>query len=191
VASVRLSYEETQENALPAVCAYCGGPAVAYRAQRFSYIPPAAAVLGLVAGHLGHILLHALTVRATVWLPLCQRHHDLARRGVPLTTAVLVVLASVGFVLVVAMAGAWALPPADRADERFTAVVFAGILAGAGAIAVAGVVVCVRSYLRHSFDFQATHITNSGVVCLSGVARGFAEALERQRRTLNRPGVRP
>ena len=184
MASVRLSYEETRANALPPVCAYCGGPAVAYRAQRFSHTPPAA-LLCLLAGHLGHILLHAFTVRATVWLPLCQRHHDLARRELPLTTSVLAVLAFVGFVLVAGITAVAVLPQPERPGDRLALALLIGILAGAGAVAVAAVVICIRSQLRHPFGpvLQATDITNSGVVCLSGVAEEFALALERERRS--------
>jgi hypothetical protein len=129
-----------------------------------------------------------LTVRATVWLPLCQRHNDLARRELPLTTVVFVVLAFVGFVLVASITAAALLPEPERPGDRFAVAVLVGVLAGAGAVAVAGVIVCVRSQLRHSFGpvLQATHITNSGVVCLSGVAEEFAEALERERRAQHR-----
>jgi hypothetical protein len=182
MASVRLSYEETREHALPPVCPYCGGPAVAYRAQHFAWAPPAL-LLCLFAGHLGHALHFALTRRATVWLPLCQRHHDLARRELSIPTSVLVVLAFVGLVLVVTMTAAWVLPETDRPGDRLPLALLVGILAVVGAVAVAGVVVCVRAHLRYSFGpvLRATEIIEGSVVCLSGVAEKFVRAVERER----------
>jgi hypothetical protein len=192
LASVRLSYEETRANALPPVCACCGGPAAAYRARHFSWAPGTAGLF-LLVGHVGHLLHFAFTRRATVWLPLCQRHLERARREISLSPATVIMLAVLGLALFFGITAAGPLLQPGGVGDRVAFCLLVGILAGAGVIAVAAAVVGIRGHLRPSGGpvLRVTEITDPGEVCLSGVAEEFAEALEWERRAQNRPGVGP
>jgi hypothetical protein len=142
----------------------------------------------LLAGHVGHLLHLALTKRATVWLPLCQRHLERARREIHFSPAQLVALAVVGFVLFLGITIAVPLLQPGGAGDRVAVGLVVGILAGAGAVAVAAVIIVIRSHLRPSRGpvLRVTEITDRGVICLAGVAEEFVQALERDRRAQGR-----
>src|SRR5689334_11120648 len=112
MARLRLRDTETRRSRLPELCMACGEPAETHIKKNFSWYPPWAGLLILVALIPAVIVIAILTKRMTVEVPVCAQHRGYFGKRILWT-----VLALLGWLGLSAAAFALAIAVADKNNE--------------------------------------------------------------------------